>query len=503
MNTIERLARSLGDVAETLKVRYMGLGFVLAWIYCLWFSGSVLSEVARSSFTSLLLSMGGSAVALLAVALRRAGEAPSRDVWVVVSPVAMAATTAVLAVDVPQPLSLAAALVGGIASAPLWLHWGRLFCLMEQEALERNVCALALVTVATATVVCNLPHVLASVVVSALPVVSGIMLLASRGTLFREVPASGGVAGLGAPEGAASGDAARAPIMQLAPIALCSAVFSTASSLVICTAGPAHSLIWGAGALSAIIGGGLVAVVLFFATIAFADRVDFSFLSRWLVPVMVVSLACVSVGVPVVGAAGVTLAGSVAFMTDCLFIIVFVRLCRHGVCGHEVAFGLFRGCVQLGACAGTALGATLVDRGIPLVPVYQAMVCLCAFVPMVVTALEKRLVAVGHAGTLNDGAAAGDGPAGETGCACEPDRGNGALAALGDRCRLSPREQEILALLVRGRSVPYMRETLAISTNTIETHVKHIYAKVGVHSKQELLDLVEREEKAAGGDALQ
>ena len=36
-----------------------------------------------------------------------------------------------------------------------------------------------------------------------------------------------------------------------------------------------------------------------------------------------------------------------------------------------------------------------------------------------------------------------------------------------------------------------MRETMTISKSTIETHIKHIYAKTGVHSKQELIDLIE------------
>lgn len=32
---------------------------------------------------------------------------------------------------------------------------------------------------------------------------------------------------------------------------------------------------------------------------------------------------------------------------------------------------------------------------------------------------------------------------------------------------------------------------MTISKSTVETHIKHIYAKTGVHSKQELLDLIE------------
>ena len=43
---------------------------------------------------------------------------------------------------------------------------------------------------------------------------------------------------------------------------------------------------------------------------------------------------------------------------------------------------------------------------------------------------------------------------------------------------------------MRGRSVPYIRDELVISLNTVSTHVKHIYTKAAVHSRQELLDLL-------------
>lgn len=57
---------------------------------------------------------------------------------------------------------------------------------------------------------------------------------------------------------------------------------------------------------------------------------------------------------------------------------------------------------------------------------------------------------------------------------------------------LTPRETEVLGLLARGRSVPYIRDALCISRQTAATHAKRIYAKLGVHSKQELIDLVAR-----------
>ena len=41
-----------------------------------------------------------------------------------------------------------------------------------------------------------------------------------------------------------------------------------------------------------------------------------------------------------------------------------------------------------------------------------------------------------------------------------------------------------------GRSAKYIAEELTISHNTTRTHIKHVYEKLNIHSKQELLDLV-------------
>lgn len=55
------------------------------------------------------------------------------------------------------------------------------------------------------------------------------------------------------------------------------------------------------------------------------------------------------------------------------------------------------------------------------------------------------------------------------------------------RFSLTEREVDILVLWVQGRSAPYIQEALSISGNTVATHLRHIYQKCDVHSRQELL----------------
>lgn len=56
--------------------------------------------------------------------------------------------------------------------------------------------------------------------------------------------------------------------------------------------------------------------------------------------------------------------------------------------------------------------------------------------------------------------------------------------------QLSQREREVTELLLHGNTVPAIARKLFISENTVRGHTKNIYRKLGVHSKQELIDLL-------------
>ena len=48
-----------------------------------------------------------------------------------------------------------------------------------------------------------------------------------------------------------------------------------------------------------------------------------------------------------------------------------------------------------------------------------------------------------------------------------------------------------MELIARGNTVARIAEQLVVSENTIRTHSKRIYAKLDIHKKQELVDLLE------------
>ena len=65
--------------------------------------------------------------------------------------------------------------------------------------------------------------------------------------------------------------------------------------------------------------------------------------------------------------------------------------------------------------------------------------------------------------------------------------------AVAARCGLSERETEIMQLFAKGRNLAYIQDQLCLSKSTVSTHRQHIYQKLGVHSSQEMIDLIQEE----------
>lgn len=70
-----------------------------------------------------------------------------------------------------------------------------------------------------------------------------------------------------------------------------------------------------------------------------------------------------------------------------------------------------------------------------------------------------------------------------------------ASESLGRSGGLTKRETEVLSYLARGRDVAFICDELYLSRNTVKSYTKVIYAKLNVHSRQELIDVVDQEIK--------
>ena len=65
------------------------------------------------------------------------------------------------------------------------------------------------------------------------------------------------------------------------------------------------------------------------------------------------------------------------------------------------------------------------------------------------------------------------------------------------RYGLTSKETEVLILAAKGRTNQRIREELGISAGTVNTHLMHIYRKLGVHDRQQMIDMLEGREAEA------
>ena len=56
---------------------------------------------------------------------------------------------------------------------------------------------------------------------------------------------------------------------------------------------------------------------------------------------------------------------------------------------------------------------------------------------------------------------------------------------------LTSRQKEILAILAKGHGVDFISQELFISKATVKSHTYTIYKKMGVHTREEVMRLVE------------
>ena len=72
-----------------------------------------------------------------------------------------------------------------------------------------------------------------------------------------------------------------------------------------------------------------------------------------------------------------------------------------------------------------------------------------------------------------------------------PEAKRDPFEALQEKYGLTQRELDVVTLLGKGRTYEFCAGTLCISVNTARTHVKSIYRKLGIRSREELLEILD------------
>ncbi|MBS5450219.1 MAG: hypothetical protein KHY83_10570 [Coriobacteriia bacterium] len=230
----------------------------------------------------------------------------------------------------------------------------------------------------------------------------------------------------------------------------------------------------------------LSSMTLFCLVYFFSHRFDFTYLYRTPFVLMscglLVTFASLSTGS---GVADLLVCVGYALM----FLVLTVLLCdlahRYGVSAAFLCS--IQELIMLTSLGGHGVGLAL-DRGlVPLAPDSPAV--LVALVILVIVASVVLLTEREYArwGAALFGMEELTGGAGRS----EQDVLGQACEELAARIGLSPREREVLQLLAQGKGPSDIERELCIAPGTLKSHTRRIYRKASVHSREELVALID------------
>ena len=492
------------------------------------------------------VSQGAVVVAAVAIvlALRKRSVAVGRGVLLVCASLlalASALLPLTVAIDAPWPL-VGCGAICGVAGTLLGCAWGARYSLES-----RDVSAVVMVSflVAYGIYFAILLLYVATPFVVAAQVVVVFLPLASWGLWFWDASARSGLAPEVFPSSALSTDIAGSPgssgkapgevtagsrelhalpWRSLGVIAVAALVGNVMASVIMGTSYEgADSLYPGGIALCACIA--TMALVPLTAertafSVAQLYRITVTFSVVGLVAILVLGAAAVPVG-------GALVQGCTLFFQPFVYVVV-TRSTRLQGLSPLVAFGVGPALISAVVLAGNLAGKLLFQVA-GETPLLLSAVCgagvLALFFMVVARAAQvgeegneekdggteemeaetrgADRVKAAAAGRGSSGVAAGERlfeDGGTTEAATLPNgdcaagvgaQGEDSAAVFARAVGLTARETEILSLLVRGRTLPYIANELFVTTGTVKTHVRHIYEKALVNSRQELLDKVE------------
>ena len=185
------------------------------------------------------------------------------------------------------------------------------------------------------------------------------------------------------------------------------------------------------------------------------------------------------------GRAGIAMLSAGNTLFDMVALVVLIAVAGRNSRSAVALFAWGRGFSGFGSVVGAFLGVWASERIGQNSFVFELVVdvVVLVFVAYVLIGLKDFSFTrtIGGVTPVQQGAAAAPEPTFEEHCAL-------VAAEYG----LTPREVEVFQMLARGRDRAYIQEQLGVSRNTVKTHVRSIYAKLDIHTHQDLIDLVEQ-----------
>ena len=483
-------------MARFVNAGRFGWGLLLAWLFCTYYTGIATPSVDWVARMSLLpagltplfeivplLSAMLTIVVLIALERRGVDIARSRVFLWVGAALCSAGTPLAFSMEVSAAVSLAGIVFTGIGSSVLWMLWGSYYTRIASEDTEAYACVSAVTAAVLMLGISLLPGWMSLAAVTLLPIGSGLLLVLAQ----RDLERADGAAAEERIGGDSATDSKRS--FGIPPSIWKSAAVLCVMYAFISLLGQMGVLpnVTSAGFRIAVIISGVFIAIIGAVSVRGPRRFSVPFLLRWMVPLLVVGFAAIVIFGDEQGAriaSNVSGAGRLGF---CLVAqIYFSRFADEGFATAIQAYGIGWLSVHVGDFIGLTCGfasSFLVSYGAGLAQLAGVAIVLASFMV---------LIPFGADGVFQvDRPAGADVASEELGDATKVESYEDRVAAFAAESGLTKRETEVFSLLMQGRSVPYIRDKLVVSRDTVATHVKHIYTKTGVHSRQELLDLVE------------
>lgn len=378
------------DVSDNLRFKYLGLGFLWAWIYATWMSPVLFPKATGMTVfnnISWLISSGMVAVTLLGLApiLRDKDIVSMR--WMRIAGTVgttlgsiMMACEPLFGLQLPAIAYIGAALTG-VSSGFLWMLWGEFSGRVELEISELFLpfCVAVPIVVMLSTTFTSGP--LAGFAVCLLPMISGILLEMCLADKSISHPATF----LPQDEKPAyMPDFVRMGIGSFAIYTTISFIWAMADYLYPLNAlGITHAVPYSLGAAAAI--------VITVSSILFSTKLNLFGLYRWLIPIILFALTLSAMGSLSGYYMTVALVTTAQFGFDIIVWVYCTRITRKGICRGSFAIGINRGSVQAGVFVGSVL-ALIAKSVMTSGQVTYPFVCLCIaslLVTSVLTVLNR------------------------------------------------------------------------------------------------------------------
>lgn len=475
----------------------LGWGFIVAWGLIVVFTGTFAESGQSNLGVFWLASMVGTPAGLIALAFARKvfDSNGSIDIMLICALAGMMLGTTLLTISVAHGeidgfhMQAIGGIVSSLGVSAFTVMWGDRYSKMNMQRIERSATYSIVLAFACYALEIVLPSTLSFVLPILLPVFSALCFKTAQKQSTRDTDCDEKLPSK--PFGK------RVFCMRNLGVAGCTTVASIIWMLIQDgETNLSHNLFE-----SSVLSGTAVAIFLVLYLSRHSKSLDLSILYRWALPLIAMATALLFLP----GEGFVLAASSIVFaVMPLLNLTTFIYLAEQAKTVNKPPhwlFGIGRFFVEIGFLAGMFIEPALKTAAALCGNSYAPMaLATAALTALVMTSFpyksdfprenEREQADLRQSEARNRMSPNDDSPLVRPQEKELPLSLSDACSLLAEEHKLTKREHEVLIYLAQGYSLPYIRNELYIAQSTIDTHVGHIYKKMGIHSREELITAV-------------